>query len=656
MKNLSTTLRLSTLACACACACAVNAQTTPQLKEVVISGSRMEQELQTAPIGATVLLGSDIRNSGVLDANEAVRKLGGVTARSDLNGGREASIDLRGFGDSASSNMVVLIDGIRISENELASARLSSISPDLIERIEIVRGGASVVWGEGATAGIINVVTKVGKVPGISGSAQVGLESFGGRDARLALNVTGQGATFFAQARSYRTDGIRQNSSNNNDALNVGVQVGDDNGLKVKFSLFTEKLNARWPGALTYADYLINPKQSFTLKDNGTTQEDRATVTMQYRTGPWLFSLDLASRDRESKSFNDFDVFGDQEFITHSSSTQASPRVNYSDSWGGTAVSALVGIDKANWDYTRQSNFSGFLGADEKAHQTNSAGYFKTDFLFPTQTRLVLGARKERIAQDYVEQLTPTTSANSSRLSAWELGLNQTLAPQWDIYGRAAKSYRVANVDESRSLLTSLHPQTAKDSELGLRFNGADSSATVRVFRQKTVDEIAYDNPTFSNINLDPVRRTGLELDGRTRIDRAWTISGTLQVIKAAFSSGVNEGKAPPHVSKLNAAARVAYAMNAAHQVEIAVQRRGAAVLGNDWPNLCAQKTPARTTVDALYRYHASPDKGWSVTAGVDNLTNAKTFSWAFTNGTCSPVNVYPEVGRSFKINARYQF
>jgi iron complex outermembrane recepter protein len=654
MKNYSTTLRLSALACACALTCAAQAQSTTPLKEVVITGSRLEQALQSAPVGATVLLGEDIRASGVLDANEAVRKLAGVTARSDFNGGKEASIDLRGFGDTASSNMVVLVDGVRISENELVSARLSAISPDLIERIEITRGGASVVWGEGATAGVINVVTKVGKVPGISGSAQLGLESYGGRDARVALNVAGQGATFFVQGRSYRTDGVRQNSATNNDAVNVGVEVGDDKGLKVRFGFFTENLNARWPGAIPYTDFLTNPKLSNSLKDYGTSEEDRTTVAVQYRAGPWLFGIDLAARERESKAFNE--SFGDQDAIGRSSSTQVSPRISYSDSWGSTAVSAVVGVDKASWDYTRQVSFSGFLGSDETARQTNSATYFKTDFLFPSQTRLVLGARQERVVQDYAEQLAPSASATSNRLNAWELGVNQTLAKQWDIYARSAKSYRLANVDESRFLTSPLRPQTAKDIELGLRFNGSGSSAAVRLFRQTTTDEIAYDNPSFSNINLDPVRRTGLELEGRTQIARDWSLSGSLQAIKAVFKSGINEGKTPPHISRLNANVRVAYAINAAHQVEMALQRRGAAVLGNDWSNTCTQKTPARTTLDALYRYRASPDKGWSVSAGIDNLTNAKTFSWAFTNAACSPVNVYPEVGRSVKVNARYQF
>jgi iron complex outermembrane receptor protein len=355
-------------------------------------------------------------------------------------------------------------------------------------------------------------------------------------------------------------------------------------------------------------------------------------------------------------AFNDYGFGANQSADAHSDSKQISPRVSYHGTLGATAVSAIVGLDKADWDYTRKVTYSGFLGADEKSHQTNRASYLKTDFLFPSQTRLVMGVRQERVKQDYADPLAPSTSSTNNKLKAWELGLNQTLSAQWNGYVRSAQSFRIANVDENRYLVSALRPQLAKDAELGLRFNGVASSAALRLFKQGTVDEIAYYNPTFSNINLDPIRRTGIELEGRTQLDRSWSLGGSLQNIKAVFSSGANQGKTPPHVSKLNATVRVGYAINTAQQVELAVQHRSAAVLGNDWSNSCTQKTPSRTTLDALYRYRASPDKGWSVTAGIDNLTNANTFSWAFTNAACSPVNVYPEVGRSLKVNARYQF
>jgi iron complex outermembrane recepter protein len=235
MKNLSTTLRLSALACACATCISGYAQTIPLLKEVVITANRLEQALQTAPIGVSVILGVDIRASGVLDANEAVRKLGGVSARSDLNGGREYSL-------------------------ELASARLSAISPDQIERIEIVRGGSSVMWGEGASGGVIAVTTKKGAVkPGLTGSVQQGFESYGGHDTRLGLQMAASSnVVFTAGLRQYANDGYRQNSAQKQELANFGVQVGEggfkarvgSNWLKFKLtraSPMNHSTTAVWP-------------------------------------------------------------------------------------------------------------------------------------------------------------------------------------------------------------------------------------------------------------------------------------------------------------------------------------------------------------------------------------------------------------------------
>ena len=90
------------------------------------------------------------------------------------------------------------------------------------------------------------------------------------------------------------------------------------------------------------------------------------------------------------------------------------------------------------------------------------------------------------------------------------------------------------------------------------------------------------------------------------------------------------------------------------------MQKRGSTVLGNDWGNTCSVKNPERTTYDALYRFRSMGDDSkagaWTVLAGVDNLTNTKSFSWAFTNASCAGPNVYPDTGRVYKVSARYHF
>lgn len=663
MKNFSFAQRGIIAACAAACAGLSFAQTTPELKPVVVTASRMEQALQTAPVGASVILGEDIRNSGALDANEAVRRLGGIVSRPDLLGGREASLDIRGFGEAAGNNMVVVIDGVRISQNEITSARLSAIAADRIERIEIVRGGASVAWGEGATGGVINIVTRGGAAKGLTGSVHLGLESFGTRDTSANLNVGMDDARLYTHLRSLRSDGYRDNSAMHTDSLTLGMEAGalaaNSQGLKVRLELFQDKQSSRLPGALPIAASRINSKQTNTPLNFASNNEDRVSAAVQYKVAGWLASLDIAQRERAGKVFYDYGG-GDQADTTRSDQTQVSSRVQYSGDWAGTAVQAQLGMDRQSWNYKRDVLYSGFAGGDETATQKSRANFVRFDALFQSQTRVVLGMRNERIRKDFTDPLAfaLTSYQQNDPLRAWELGVNQTIAAGWDVFARSSRSYRVVNVDENRNLSAPLKPQFARDMELGLRQSSKNSSFAVRVFRQKTQDEIIYDNNanTFgANVNIDPVKRTGIELEGRMQVAPAWVLSGSLQSIKARFESGAYAGKRVPHVPELSAQARLAWQLDAAQRLEWALNHRGSAILGNDLDNTCPTKEPARTTLDMQYNY-AMKNAGWQFSAGIDNLTERKTFGWGFTNAACSATNVYPEAGRSFKLKARYSF
>ena len=87
----------------------------------------------------------------------------GVPGRLDLYGGGDYALDLRGFGITADSNQVVVVDGIRINEADLGGTRLAGISIDSVERIEVIRGSGAVLYGEGATGGVIVITTKAGR-------------------------------------------------------------------------------------------------------------------------------------------------------------------------------------------------------------------------------------------------------------------------------------------------------------------------------------------------------------------------------------------------------------------------------------------------------------------------------------------------------------
>jgi iron complex outermembrane recepter protein len=655
MKNFSFAQRGMVSACAAACASfAVTsmAQTSnePQLKPIIVSASRMEQALQTAPVGASVILGEEIRASGVRDANEAVRLLGGVPSRGDLNGGRELSLDLRGYGESSAQNLVVVIDGIRITENELASARLSAIAPEMIERIEIVRGGASAIWGEGASGGVISITTK-GVKAGLSANISLALESFSGRDAQASIEAGSQdGFGFYARLRDVRSDGYRDNAAQQQNSASVGVTMNTP-GFKMRLGLDRESSSSRFPGSLSIAQAKAHPRQTFTPNDNGDLELDRVSAAMSYRFGGFTLALDASQRDRAIRS--DFVGSGFSANGT-SSQSQVSPRLSYAGEVGAASLLALLGHDNINWRANYQNNF----GQNEDATQSNRAWYGKLDALLPTQTRLTFAARREQVkkgAQDPTA-FTPLAYSNRFSLPAWDIAANQTLAPGWDVYARTGKSFRVANVDESRFVNATLLPMLARDSELGLKYLQGNSSAALRIFRQRSSNEIAFDPINFVNVNQDAIARRGVELEGRTQLAKAWDLSGNLQLMNAQFVDGPNVGKRLPLVSRLSTTARLGYAVTAQHRVEAALQHRSSAPLGGDVANACADRAPGNTQLDLRYSWREKSDgKGWRLAAALDNVTDRKTFSYGFSAG-CGNVGVYPDAERSLRLTAGYTF
>ena len=207
------------------------------------------------------------------------------------------------------------------------------------------------------------------------------------------------------------------------------------------------------------------------------------------------------------------------------------------------------------------------------------------------------------------------------------------------------------NVDENRFLVSALRPQITRDIDAGLKWQSTGgSSVGVRAFRQSAKDEIAFDPTTFSNANLDPTRRNGLELNGRTAITRDLSASGSIQSISAKFSGGPNSGKEIPLVSRVSAALRIDWQMDARQRLGVGAQYSGDARFGDDNANSCARKIPSSTLLDARYAYKLE-NVEFSVAA--DNLTNSKSYSYAYD---CVNGSLYPNPGRVIKLAAKFSF
>src|SRR5262245_1612484 len=152
---------------------------------VVVTTTRFTEYQRDLPVGMSVFTQEDIRLSGATTLPEFLQRVPGLVARNN-SGSPDLSLDLRGFGVSGDQNNAVLLNGVRISENELVPAKISSAPLSSIERIEILRGSGSVAYGSGATGGAINIITRAPQAGDREASAGVAVGGFGSSDLRAS--------------------------------------------------------------------------------------------------------------------------------------------------------------------------------------------------------------------------------------------------------------------------------------------------------------------------------------------------------------------------------------------------------------------------------------------------------------------------------------
>jgi outer membrane receptor for ferrienterochelin and colicins len=159
----------------------------------VYAASRYPQKVTEAPSSVSVVTADEIRKYGYRNLGEILQSLRGFSTTYDRN---YTYVGVRGFGRTGdyNSRMLLLVNGHRMNENVYHSASVDNEFPldlDLIERVEVVRGPSSSLYGGGALFGAINVVTKRGvdlKGPEVSAEfgsfdAYKGRVSYGNRFA-----------------------------------------------------------------------------------------------------------------------------------------------------------------------------------------------------------------------------------------------------------------------------------------------------------------------------------------------------------------------------------------------------------------------------------------------------------------------------------------
>jgi len=640
---------LKPLALACAFSFSVlaaNAAAQEAVPEIVVTGARFPAQVSLAPIGATVITAEDIRRAGASDVNAAIRKIGGVFGRQSLDGSPDFALDLRGFGSNSSQNMVVLVDGVRLNENELAGPVLSSIPVDTVERIEIQRGGSSVLYGEGATGGVINIITRRGTQAGYHGSVVLEAGRFDQYDARASVGHGEGPLSFDLAAARQGSDNYRDNNEFRQKTFSGGFQWARE-GARMGLRVESARQDMRFPGSLSMEQFETIPRQTLTPDDFGALSSDRVTAFAEKRIDNVEFAAELAHRERKVESTYDFGGF--LSAATYDTRhTQFSPRMRHSANFNAGLNEFVAGVDLSRWERATS------LGSD--ARQTSEAYYLRDEMRFngAANARLALGARHERFEKKErnAELAVP---GGTQTVNAWSAEGSFDPVAGITVHAKAGRSYRLPNADENgyRSSTGLLDVQTSRDLELGVSAGSDARRIAARVFRHRLKNEIFYD-PTLgggwgANTNLDPTRRQGLEVEGQMAIGQALRLTGQWQRVDAEFTEGPNAGREMVLVPKNVATVRLAWVAAGPHSADIGAQWVDRQRYGSDFSNSCSTRIPSFTTIDARYAYRTGP---WEVAVSGLNLADRQYFSNAF--GCRS--GIYPSDGRQLKLALRYDF
>jgi len=462
------------------------------------------------------------------------------------------------------------------------------------------------------------------------------------RDLRADATLSAGDFSLDVAGQKRDTDNHRDNFRSETDALSTVVQWARD-GLRVGARAGRDTLDTRLPGGLTVPQYESNPRQTTTPNDWASIRNQRASVFGEAKLGGWQIAADAGRREKKLESLNSgFQYDYDIEATNYSLRARNDARL-------ASATNTLVlGADYADW--TRD-----VLGAfGSTASQTSRGWYLKDDVTLAGGTRFSAGLRTERIEKNNTNAIAGT----AHRQHAWDLGVSYPLAARLTAYARAGRSYRLANVDEfgyaSPGIV--LAPQTSRDLELGARWAHDAGNVDVRVYRSLLDNEIGFDPNAAgpfgfagANVNFDPTRRQGVELDTRHALTKALSLRLNAAVRQSSFRSGVYAGKNVPLVPRRTLAVRADWTPAAGHRVSGGVN--WVSSQNPDFNNACTM--PAYTIADARYAYQWQKVE---LSLAVGNLFDSKYFTQAFGCNAGVTATIYPEPGRSVTASVRVQF
>lgn len=458
------------------------------LDQVLVTATRTPIALQDSISPAQVIDRAEIERSQAPSLQDLLRGRAGINLNNSGGLGKQSSLFLRG---TNSAHTLVLVDGVRINTGDLGLAMIQDLPLAQIERIEIVRGPQSSLYGADAIGGVIQIFTRR-NAGTFAPHFQVGGGSNGLREASGGFGGSGARGWFGTDIAYQHTDGINSCRGDAATFAGCGADEPDRDGYR--------NLSMSLRGGYALTDALS--VEGTALRAEGENHYDgyyNYSETLQQVLGGkvrytpserFTLTANVGRADNESDNYNGSTWLGAAQTHRNSASVQADVGIAE-----GQLLSA--GVD---WS---QDNLDG-----------SSAGYLvdsrdNTGVFVQYQGRFGTHHLQASVRNDDNEQFGNHTTGSLG----WGLELGSGFRLNAS-YGTAFKAPTFSDLYDPWSGVPGLDPEKSKSANVGIAQQGEGWRWGLDVYETRIDDLITYDSTTFMMSQVEKARIRGAELTG----------------------------------------------------------------------------------------------------------------------------------------------
>ena len=468
---------------------------------VVVTAARSPQLLTDALPHTTVLLRQDIERSQAVDLPALLAAEAGVQFASNGGRGTVTSLFLRG---APTRQVLVLVDGVALSRQDATGlVGIEHLMLDQVERIEIVRGNVSALYGGGAVGGVIQVFTRradatpqaslrieAGARGLVHGAAQTTAQ-FGSTQVSFGVSrVSDKGFSALDPAQVASANPDRDGYRNTSASLKLSQALAEGH-----------RLGLAWvhsDGRLDYDSAYATPADVQTSR----TRKDLLSLSSDDQiTAAWSSRLSLSTQRDDAR----YDESGDFGFAGRYKTTVDA--LNWAHNISLSPATAL----SAGVDLQRQRIVAddGFGGTFDKSRQVSA-------WFAGLQSRLGDHDLAFNLRRDQVGGVGSRSSA--SLAWGWQV------APAWKLIGNLGNAFSAPPLGYLYAPFygnPALQPELARSAEAGLQWALAGQRLRATLFQTRVSQELEYDTVSNSFGNVARTRNRGLEVSYSARIGRS---------------------------------------------------------------------------------------------------------------------------------------